>query len=212
MIFLTLRVGIVKPETLMNWYRRLVARKFDSSRAPRKPGRPEIPPHVSKLILRLARENRTWGYDRIVGALANLGRQVSDQTVANVLKRHGLVPAPERERNGTWREFVERHRDVMWATDFFATEVATWRGLVTHTVLFFIPLSQCFLRRVIREYLDHYHAERNHQGADIGNRLLFPDDRASAERTGKVVKHSQPDPFMRYYFYPVPFGKAEFYS
>ena len=86
-------IGIVKPDTLMRWYRRLVAQKFDSSGLRlRKQGRPEIPPHISKLILRFARENRRWGYDRIVGALANLGYDVSDQTVANVLKRHGLEP------------------------------------------------------------------------------------------------------------------------
>ena len=82
---------------------------------------------VPQEVMRFARENRRWGCDRIAGALANLGHTVSDQTVANVLKRHGLEPAPERERNETWREFIDRHRDVMWATDFFTAEVLTWR-------------------------------------------------------------------------------------
>lgn len=111
-------ISIVRPDTLMRWYRRLVAAKFDSSRVPRRsPGRPETAPHVAKLILRCARENRGWGYDPIVGALANLGHAVSHQIVANVLRRHGLEPAPERERTGTWQEFIDRHRDVMWASE-----------------------------------------------------------------------------------------------
>ena len=84
-------IGIVKPDTLMRWYRKLVARKFDSSRVlPRKQGRPEIPPHVSKLILRFARENRSWGYDRIVGALANLGHARNRRDVRRQQGARGL--------------------------------------------------------------------------------------------------------------------------
>jgi putative transposase len=86
------------PDTILAWYRRLVARKFDGSRARRGPGRPRIDQDVEGLIVRMARENRSWGYDRIVGALANLGYHVSDQTVGNVLRRHGIPPAPERKR------------------------------------------------------------------------------------------------------------------
>ena len=78
-----------KPDTILAWYRRLVARKFDGSQARRGPGRPRIDQDVEGLIVRMARENRSWGYDRIVGALANLGYHVSDQTVGNVLRRHG---------------------------------------------------------------------------------------------------------------------------
>jgi putative transposase len=74
---------MAKPDTLLGWYRRLVARKFDGSHHRPYPGRPRISPEVEALVLRLARENRGWGYDRIVGALANLGHQVSDQTVGN---------------------------------------------------------------------------------------------------------------------------------
>ena len=85
------------PDTILAWYRRLVARKFDGSRKRRTPGRPRINRDVEELIVRMAEENRSWGYDRIVGALANLGHEVSDQTVGNVLQRHGLPPAPERK-------------------------------------------------------------------------------------------------------------------
>jgi transposase InsO family protein len=89
----------------------------------------------------MARENRSWGYDRIVGALANLGVTVSSQTVGNILKRHGIVPAPERKKTTTWPEFIRTHLDVLIATDFFTAEVWTWCGLVTYYVLFFIHLG-----------------------------------------------------------------------
>ena len=73
-------------------------------------------------MVQLARENRSWGYDRIVGALTNLGYQVSDQTVGNILRRHNLAPAPERSRTTTWKEFIKSHMDVLAGADFFAVE------------------------------------------------------------------------------------------
>ena len=91
--------------------------------------------------MRMAQENRSWGYDRIVGALANLGLTVSDQTVGNVLKRHGIPPAPERKTTTTWKEFIRTHMDVLVATDFFTAEVWTLGGLVTYYVLFFLHLG-----------------------------------------------------------------------
>ena len=96
-------IQIVKPDTLMRWYRRLVARKFDGSANRWKPGRPETPPHVCKLVLRFARENPTWGYDRIAGAIMNLGHTISDTTVANILNRHGIYPAPSRWRQSHYQ-------------------------------------------------------------------------------------------------------------
>jgi transposase InsO family protein len=93
------------------------------------------------LILRMAWENPAWGYDRIVGALANLGHRVSDQTVGNILGRHGMPPAPERKRTTSWGDFIRAHRAVLAATDFFTVEVMTLRGLVTYYVLFFIQLE-----------------------------------------------------------------------
>ena len=89
----------------------------------------------------MAEENRSWGYDRIVGALANLGYIVSDQTVGNILKRHGIPPAPERKTTTTWKEFIRTHLDVLVATDFCTAEVWTLGGLVTSYVLFFIHLG-----------------------------------------------------------------------
>lgn len=92
-------------------------------------------------MVRMAQENRTWGYDRIVGALANLGYRVSDQTVGNILKRHGIPPAPERKTTTTWKEFIRTHIDVLVATDFFTTEVWTWWRLVTYYISFFVHLD-----------------------------------------------------------------------
>ena len=129
------------PDTILAWYRRLVARKFDGSQKRRTPGRPRINREVEELIVRMAEENRSWGYDRIVGALANLGHEVSDQTVGNVLQRHGLPPAPERKHTTTWATFIRAHLAVLAGTDFFTAEVLTLRGLVTYYVLFFIHLE-----------------------------------------------------------------------
>jgi putative transposase len=118
-----------------------VAEKFDGSKQRRSPGRPRISREIEDLVVRLARENSGWGYDRIVRALANLGYPVSDQTVGNILRRHGMGPAPERSKTTTWKDFIRRHMDVLAGTDFFTVEVLTWRGLVTYYVLFFIHLE-----------------------------------------------------------------------
>jgi putative transposase len=133
--------SIVKPDTILAWHRKLIARKFDGSPQRKAPGRPKIAPELEALVMRMAQENRLWGYDRIVGALANLGYTISDQTVGNILKRHGIPSAPERKKNTTWKEFIRTHIDVLMATDFFTTEVWTWGGLVTYYVLFFIHLD-----------------------------------------------------------------------
>jgi transposase InsO family protein len=132
---------IVKPDTILAWHRRLVAQKFNGSTQHKAPGRPPIDPELEALVVRIGRENRSWGYDRIVGALANLGYTVSDQTVGNIFKRHGIPPASERKTTTTWREFTRTHLEVLVATDFFTAEVWTLGGLVTYYVLFFIHLS-----------------------------------------------------------------------
>jgi putative transposase len=132
---------VVKPDTILAWHRQLVAQKFDGSQQRTTLGRPKIDAELEALVVRMARENRSWGYDRIVGALANLGCTVSDQTVGNVLKRHGMAPAPERKTTTTWKEFIRTHMDVLVATDFLTAEVWTTAGLITYYVLFFIHLA-----------------------------------------------------------------------
>jgi putative transposase len=89
----------------------------------------------------MARENSCWGYDRIVGALANLGHHVSDQTVGNMLRRHGIAPAPKRSQITTWKDFLAAYMGLVAGCDFFTVEVLTWRGLVTYYVLFFLHLE-----------------------------------------------------------------------
>jgi putative transposase len=133
--------SLVKPETILAWHRKLVAQKVDGSTQRKAPGRPMIDQEVETLVVRMARENRSWGYDRIVGALANLGYTISAQTVGNILKRHGIPPAPERKTTTTWKEFIRTHMEVLVATDFFTAEVWTLGGLVTYYVLFFIHLG-----------------------------------------------------------------------
>ena len=132
---------IAKPDTILAWYRRLIARKFDGSKFRTSPGRPRVATGVEALIVRFARENSGWGYDRIVGALANLGHVVSDQTVGNILRRYGIQPAPKRSQSTTWKDFIASHLAVLAGTDFFTVEVLTWRGLATYYVLFFIHLE-----------------------------------------------------------------------
>ena len=132
---------VAKPDTILAWYRRLIAHKFDGSKRRAAPGRPPIAPQVEALIVRFARQNSGWGYDRIVGALANLGHPVSDQTVGNVLRRYGIAPAPKRSQSTTWKDFISSHMAVLAGTDFFTVEVLTWRGLATDYVLFFIHLE-----------------------------------------------------------------------
>ncbi|MCP4283642.1 MAG: hypothetical protein GY792_04210 [Gammaproteobacteria bacterium] len=125
---------LVTPDTLLAWHRKLIAKKWTY---PRKgPGRPGVAQEITDLVLLMASENISWGYDRIQGALANLGHIIAPNTVKNILKRHGVEPAPEREKHTSWATFLKVHWNVMAATDFFTVEVWTLRGLVTYYVLF----------------------------------------------------------------------------
>src|SRR5512132_1088355 len=130
---------IVTPETLLAWHRRLIARKYDGS-AQRRLGRPRTAGALEALVVRMAEENRDVGYRRIQGALSNLGHEVARSTIAEILHRHGMEPAPERNRKTTWKEFLGRHWEVMVAADFFTVEVWTRRGLQRFIVLFFLDL------------------------------------------------------------------------
>jgi hypothetical protein len=113
---------LVTPDTLMRWYRTLVAQKWTYPHR-RGPGRPRTIQVIVQLIIRMALENRSWGYTRIQGALANLGHDVSRGTIANVLSKHGIDPAPERGRHTSWSTFLKAHWESIAATDFFTVEV-----------------------------------------------------------------------------------------
>ncbi len=134
------KANIVTPDTIMAWYRRLIARKWDYS-SRKKPGRPRIKNEIADLVLRMARDNSRWGYTRIKGALAHLGHEVSRGTIANILKENGIEPAYERSKRTPWRVFLKAHWETLAAADFFTVEVARPWGLVTYYVLFVMDLS-----------------------------------------------------------------------
>ena len=133
--------AVAKPDTLLAWYRKLIADKFDGSKFRKSRGRPKVDEESERLVVRMAKENPGWGYDRIVGAMANLGLRLSDQTVGNILRRHDIPPAPKRKQATSWKDFIRAHMAVLVATDFFTVEVLTLRGLITYYVLFFIHLE-----------------------------------------------------------------------
>jgi transposase InsO family protein len=130
-----------KPDTILAWFRKLVAQKFDGSRHRLYPGRPPMGRKVTQLVVRMTRQNSGWGYDRIAGALQILDHPVSDQTVGNILRRFGIAPAPKRHQQMSWADFIRSHMAVLAGIDFFTVEVLTWRGLATYYVLFFLHLE-----------------------------------------------------------------------
>jgi hypothetical protein len=97
--------AVAKPDTLLAWYRRRIANKFDGSKFRKSWGRPRVDEETERLVVRMANENPGWGYDRIVGAMANLGLRLSDQTVGNILCRHDIPPAPKRKQVTSWKGF-----------------------------------------------------------------------------------------------------------
>src|SRR3989441_679999 len=133
---------LATPDTLLRWYKRLIAQKFDGSAQRRQPGRPRVAEEVEQLVVQMAEENPSWGYRRIQGALANLGHAIDKITVRNILRRHHMEPAPQHRKGGMgWAQFLKLHWEVLAATDFFTVEVATWHGLVTYYVLVVMELA-----------------------------------------------------------------------
>ncbi|MFZ2097381.1 MAG: integrase core domain-containing protein [Anaerolineales bacterium] len=127
---------IFKPDTVLRWHRNLVHHKW-TFRRKGNPGRPKISSELEALIVRLAKENTRWGYDKIQGELLKLGHNLSATSVRSVLKRHRITPASERS-TGTWRSFLGHYKDQILACDFFTVETI-W--LKTIYVLFFIELG-----------------------------------------------------------------------
>ena len=175
---------IATPDTLLRWYQRLIAQKFDGSSNAASLGRPRVAEEIEQLVVRMAEENPTWGYRRIQGALANLGHRIDAITVRNILRRHHLEPAPQRRKAGmSWPQFLKIHWDVLAATDFFTVEVATWHGLVTYYVLVVMELStrrvhvagitphptEAFMQQCARQLTDPF------DGFLLGKRYLIHD-------------------------------------
>jgi transposase InsO family protein len=124
-------------DTILRWHRQLIARKW--TYAKRRGGRPGVLAEIRRLVVRMADENPTWGYTRIVGALKNVGHRVSRSSIARILKAHGIPPVPERPTS--WQTFLRAHWGAIAGADFFTTEVWTWRGLVTYYTVFVIDLA-----------------------------------------------------------------------
>jgi putative transposase len=128
------RSFLVRPETLLRWHRELVARKW--TKPHRRPGRPAIDPETRDLVLRVARENPRWGYRRIQGELLGLGMHLSATSIAMILRRAGLSPAPRR--GPTWAQFLRSQASGILACDFLTVETVL---LKTYYVLFFIEVK-----------------------------------------------------------------------
>ena len=131
---------VVTPDTLLRWYRKLVAAKYDGSRR-RGPGRPRTKPAIADLVVTMASDNPKWGYTRIRGALYNLGHDVARATVKRILLESGLEPAPERGRHTSWATFLRAHMGAIAGADFFTVEVLRPFGLVRYFVFFVIDIG-----------------------------------------------------------------------
>jgi transposase InsO family protein len=278
---------LAKPDTILGWYRRLIAQKYDGSKN-RGPGRPRTRQDIVTLVLRMARDNPTWGYTRIRGGLRNLGLNIGRTTIARILAEHGVDPATMRPER--WSTFLAAHWGAICGGDFFTVEVVTLHGLVRHHVLFVIdlatrevqiggvvkepysgwvknvlrgmldcfdgflvgkrhlildsdpvftpdvrgflrhsgvevarlpsrspnlnahaerfigsvrreclsrvvPIGEAHLRKLLKEYLEHYHRERNHQG--IENRLIDPEVAANGD--GPIRRRTRNGGLLSFY-------------
>ncbi len=133
--------SLATPETILRWYREKVAAKYDGSRARPAAGRPRSPDDRVGQLLTMARENPSWGYTRLRGALMNVGLDLGRSTIARILKDNGIEPAPLRGKTLPWKTFLKAHWDGIAAADFFSVEVLTVGGLVRYLVLFVIELK-----------------------------------------------------------------------
>ncbi len=131
---------IVRPATILAWFRQLAARKYDSSKT-RRAGRPRKAADIRELVLELARANPGWGYTKLRDALRGLKIDIGRTTVANVLAEAGTEPAPERSRKRTWKQFLSNHWETLYACDFLSVETLGLFGTVRYLVFFVIELK-----------------------------------------------------------------------
>lgn len=130
-------IRLFKPETVLRWHHDLVARKWTFKHQNRG-GRPRTEPMLEALVIRLAQENLLWGYAKIRGELLKLSHRVGETTIAAILLRHGILPAPQRAGSGSWRHLMRHYKDQLLACDFFTIDTLF---LQTVYVFFFIELG-----------------------------------------------------------------------
>ena len=179
---------IVTPDTLMRWHRQLIALKW--TYAAKRVGRPGLMKAIASLIVRMARENSSWGYCRIQGELKALGHEVASTTIANVLKANGIKPKFKRLLNDSGVDVVLTPKQAPNANAFAERFVLSIKSECLDRMIFF---GEASFRRAIAEYLAHYHAERAHQG--VGNERITGAAEAKVgevrctERLGGILKH-----------------------
>ena len=189
------------PDTILGWYRELVAKKY--TRGPgRRPGRPPIAAAIRDLIVRMACENGSWGYGRIQGALKNLGHAVGRTTIKRVLLSEGLAPALIRGRGMPWRTFRRAHWQGLAAMDFFTVEALTVVGLVRYHVLFVLDVASrrvqiCGVRhRPTGEWMQQ--SARNltdvQDGFLRGKRFVLHDRDLSTAASRRILKDDDVEP------------------
>jgi len=129
------------PDTVLGWYRRLIAQKYDGSENCKNPGQPKISQEITDLVIRFKKENPHWGYTRIKDYIVHLGYKIGETTVKNILLENGLDPEPDLTRKTTWKEFIKSHWSVLAACDFFSVELLVRGKLVRCMVLFVIDVA-----------------------------------------------------------------------
>ncbi len=130
---------LVKPATILSWFRRLVANKYDGSER-RGPGRPRTADEIRNLVIELAQDNPGRGYTKIRDALRALKIELGRSTIGDILNEAGLEPAPERDKKRTWKQFLQSHWDTLYACDFFSVETLGLFGPVRYMVFFVMEL------------------------------------------------------------------------
>ncbi|WP_327003204.1 helix-turn-helix domain-containing protein [Dactylosporangium sp. NBC_01737] len=125
---------LVRPDTVLRWHRDLIARRHAAGSRPKRPGRPRTMHSVRTLVLRLARENPSWGYRRLHGELLVPGVKVAASTVWEILKDAGIDPAPERACS-TWADFLRSQADALLACDFLETVTLTGARMYVFAVI-----------------------------------------------------------------------------
>lgn len=129
------------PDTIMRWYRKLIAEKYDGSQNRTYSGRPQIRQEVVDLIIRFKQDNPRWGYKKIRDQVVYLGYNICKSSIRNILIEHGYDPEPDLTVRSTWHEFIKSHWDVLAACDFFTIELLVGRRLVRCTLFFVMELA-----------------------------------------------------------------------